>query len=146
MQPIAAGLKSKWSSGKLKLALLSTVGLLASMLPVCGVDGQTSEVSASGLHWVDWLMIIVYASVVVWIGYISSKRKGTMSDYFIGGKGMGSAVIGISMFVTLYSTISYLNGPGEMVRYGWGKLIGDVVAAPFGYLFVFFVLIPVLTR
>ena len=130
----------------LRYTVASAVGLLASMSPVWGVDGQAGGVSASGLHWVDWLMIIVYAMVVVLIGYISSKRKGTMSDYFIGGKGMGSTVIGISMFVTLYSTISYLNGPGEMVRYGWGKVIGDIVAAPFGYLFVVFVLIPVLTR
>jgi len=142
--PIANHLKFPRSLAKLRLTVLSAIGLLVSMSPVWGADGQVAE--ASGLHWIDWLMIFIYAAVVVWIGYISSKRKGTASDYFIGGKGIGSTVIGISMFVTLYSTISYLNGPGEMVRYGWGKLIGDVVAAPFGYLFVIFVLIPVLTR
>tara|TARA_Y100000588_G_scaffold388887_1_gene490194 strand:- start:4586 stop:6271 length:1686 start_codon:yes stop_codon:yes gene_type:complete len=141
---IASGLKLTGSLRKLGLPLLGAVGLLASISPVSGANGQGAE--ASGLHWIDWVMICVYASVVIWIGYISSKRKGTTSDYFIGGKGMGSAVIGISMFVTLYSTISYLNGPGEMVRYGWGKLIGDIIAAPFGYLFVIFVLIPILTR
>jgi SSS family solute:Na+ symporter len=144
MLSIATDLKLPGLFGKLRLPILSAVGFLTSISPVLGADGQAAE--ASGLHWIDWVIICVYALVVVWIGYISSKRKGTTSDYFIGGKGIGSTVIGISMFVTLYSTISYLNGPGEMVRYGWGKVIGDLVAAPFGYLFVFFVLIPVLMR
>ena len=134
--------------GRLKLTILCALWLLASMSPAWGGEGPrpAGEAVAKGLHWVDWLLILVYAAVVIWVGYASSKRKGTTSDYFIGGRGMGSFVIGISMFVTLYSTISYLGGPGEVVRYGPGIFLGAIFAFPFGYLFVAYVLVPVLMR
>ncbi len=58
---------------------------------------------------------------------------------------MPSGLIGISLFVTLLSTITYLAQPGEMIRHGPVVLAG-LLAIPITYLVVGHLLIPVLMR
>ena len=72
----------------------------------------------SVLHAVDWMMIALYASALLFIGWRASRRQQSAQEYFVGNRGFRSFTIGISMFVTLFSTISYLSGPGEVIRYG----------------------------
>ncbi|MDD3967310.1 MAG: sodium/solute symporter [Proteiniphilum sp.] len=52
------------------------------------------------------------------LGYLSQKKNKTADDYVLGGKTMHPFMIGISLFATLFSTLSYLSYPGEMIKYG----------------------------
>jgi len=52
------------------------------------------------------------------IGYQSSRKNKTAEDYILGGKTMKPFMIGVSLFATLFSTLSYLSYPGEMIKYG----------------------------
>jgi SSS family solute:Na+ symporter len=93
----------------------------------------------AGLHWVDWLVVAAYAATLLAIGWRAARRRESAQDYFVGrSSGFGAFTIGISMFVTLFSTISYLSGPGEVIRYGPGVFLGMLITAP--------LTIPLLTR
>jgi SSS family solute:Na+ symporter len=100
----------------------------------------------SGLHTLDWAMLGLYGAVCVAIGWWAARRRESTVDYFIGGRGVGAFSIGLSMFVTLFSTNSFLSNPGEIVRYGPVFLASVFLSAPLGYLLVAYLFLPVLMR
>lgn len=80
-------------------------------------------------HLLDWIIIAAYLLGMLLLGYISSKKNRNTDDYILGGKTMHPFMIGISLFATLFSTLSYLSYPGEMIKYGPVFLAG-VLAFP----------------
>jgi len=99
----------------------------------------------SGLHWIDGLIIAAYAIGMLALGWHYSRRQSTTDEYFAGGRDGHPLLIGISLFATLLSTISYLSGPGEIIRNGPYMLMG-LLAAPVAYVVVGYVIIPVYMR
>ncbi len=95
----------------------------------------------STFTWLDWLVIALFLGVSLWIGYASSRKTKTGDDYALGGRSMNSAMIGISLFATLLSTLSYLAYPGEMIKYGPVCALG-LTAFPVAYWIVSRFLIP----
>jgi len=66
----------------------------------------------------DWCVIGLYAISMLLIGLFYSRRTETTEEYLLGSRKMKSWTVGLSLFASLLSTISYLAGPGEMIRYG----------------------------
>lgn len=96
---------------------------------------------AAGLQTLDWIFVGIYAVAVVAIGWYYSRRQKDSSEFFTGGGNMSPGLVGISLFVTLFSTISYLAQPGEIIKHGPVILCG-LLGAPITYLIVGYVLIP----
>lgn len=67
---------------------------------------------------IDWIAIALYMLSMVVIGWWYSRRNRSGGDYLVGGRKMNPLAVGLSFFVALFSTISYLAIPGEIVRYG----------------------------
>lgn len=97
------------------------------------------------LTYLDWSIIILYLAWMLLLGYYSSKKNKTTEDYVLGGKSMNSYMIGISLFATLFSTLSYLSYPGEMIKYGPIFLAG-ILAFPVARWIVGKFLIPQFMR
>ncbi len=97
------------------------------------------------LQAADWLVIAAYAAGLLAVGYGYSRRNRNSDDYLLGGRKMGSFGIGLSMFATLISTLSYLGMPGEMIANGPGYL-AFMAALPIIFVVVGFGLIPFLMR
>lgn len=70
------------------------------------------------LNGLDWLVIAAYACAMLAIGWHYSRSNATREDYLLGGRQMKPTSIGLSLFATLLSSISYLSWPGEMVKHG----------------------------
>ena len=66
----------------------------------------------------DWMIVILFLALMLWIGFASSRRMKDETDYALGGRSMNSFSVGISLFATLLSTLSYLSYPGEMIIIG----------------------------
>lgn len=66
----------------------------------------------------DYLVIGAYAVGMLAIGRFYSRRTETMDDYLLGGRRMSPLMIGLSLFATLTSTLSYLSYPGEVLKNG----------------------------
>ena len=95
-----------------------------------------------GLHVVDWIIIAIYALSTIGLGLYFSRKQASTDEYFVGSGNMGSFFIGVSLFATLLSTISYLSMPGEGAGKGPVGMIG-MIAYPIIYLVVGYLIIPV---
>ena len=104
--------------------------------------GRRVPHSLTGL---DWTVIGVYAIGMLSVGWYYSRRSATTDDYLLGGRNMNPINVGLSLFATLLSTISYLAYPGEMIRYG-PMILAMVVAYPFVALVVGWFMIPFFMR
>lgn len=104
--------------------------------------GRRATHSMSSL---DWTVIGLYAVGMLAVGWYYSRRAATTDDYLLGGRNMNPLNVGLSLFATLLSTISYLAYPGEMIRYG-PMILAMIVAYPFVALVVGWLMIPFFMR
>ena len=91
------------------------------------------------MHGVDYLLIAVYLLATVGIGYFVGRRQKGTEDYFLGGRGMKWWPVAISLFASLFSSISYIGVPAEAFNFGCTMLLcglASVIALPV-MLFVF---------
>lgn len=99
----------------------------------------------TGLKSLDYLAIVGYLvltfGIAVWFG---RKQKST-EDFFVGGRRMPFIAVGLSILATLFSTISYLGNPGEMIKRGIGMFLGQL-SLPLSLLVIAFVWVPFFMR
>ena len=100
----------------------------------------------SGLHWIDGLILAVYAGSMVYLGWWHSRGQKTTDEYFVGNRAMNPLLIAISLFATLFSTISYLTSPGEVLRHGPVVSLIGILTIPFYYYLVGHLMAPVYMR
>lgn len=72
----------------------------------------------SDVSVVDWAVTLGYFVVMLVVGFYFSRRNQGAEDYLLGGRRLGSSAVGLSLFATLLSTVSYLSWPGDMIRHG----------------------------
>lgn len=70
------------------------------------------------LHTLDWCVIGTYLVAMLLVGWYFSRRTQTTDDYLLGGRQMNPWAVGLSLFATLLSTLTYLSMPGEMIKHG----------------------------
>ncbi|MDH3641972.1 MAG: sodium/solute symporter [Gammaproteobacteria bacterium] len=69
-------------------------------------------------HWVAAVLLLVYAAVLFYNANIGRRASGSLADYYLGGRAMGGAVVGVSFFATFASTNSYIGHAGKGYEYG----------------------------
>jgi len=79
---------------------------------------------------IDWAVIVSYLLAMVLVGWYFSRQVITTDDYLLGGRRMKPWAVGLSLFATLLSTISYLSWPGEIIMHGPMFLCG-LLSYPF---------------
>ena len=98
-----------------------------------------------GLQSSDYGFVVLYFIVMLIAGYYFSKKQKSTEEYFMAGRSMPWFVVGLSMFATLLSTVSYLSSPGEIIKNGLG-IWGGQMHIPFTLALVTVVLIPFFMR
>lgn len=93
----------------------------------------------------DCLVIALYAAAMVAVGRYYSRRTETVDDYLLGGRRMSPFMIGVSLFATITSTLSYLAVPGEIVKNG-PMILAQGAAFPLIWVVVGWWLIPAIMR
>jgi len=135
-QPRRNGSNRKWPR---IAALVPAIGMARNCYAGEALAGNRSE---GGLASIDWLIIIAYAAATLGLGWYYSRRQRSIEEYFVGTGRMNPLLVGVSLFATLLSTISYLSLPGEAL--GKGPIIMlSLLMTPLIFLVVGFVLLPV---
>lgn len=98
-----------------------------------------------GLTWIDWTIVAIYGASTLALGWYCARRQNDTQEYFVGSGNMNSILVGVSLFATLLSTISYLSMPGEVLGKG-PVYMTNLFALPFVFLVVGYVLLPVYMR
>lgn len=100
---------------------------------------------AMKLKLLDWAVIAAYALGVLGAGWFFNRRNKNADDYLVGGRNMSPWAVGLSFFVAVFSTLTYLSRPGDMVRNGPLVLAG-LMAVPLIFWIVGWFIIPVFMR
>ncbi|QDT00391.1 sodium:solute symporter family transporter [Adhaeretor mobilis] len=95
-----------------------------------------------GLGPLDWLVIAAYMLLVLAIGWYYSRKTTSTEEYLLGGREMNWFNLGISLFATMLSAITYLAIPGETALYGPVFVMGKLAAYPLVALIVGWWIIP----
>ena len=99
----------------------------------------------SGLESLDFAAIAAYLlatfGIALWFGH----RQKDSDDFFVGGRAMPWFAVGLSILATLFSTLTYLGAPGEVIKNGFGHFLG-FLAIPFGMAVVMLLWIPFFMR
>ncbi|MFB3904764.1 MAG: hypothetical protein ACE15E_15035 [Acidobacteriota bacterium] len=85
------------------------------------------------LRPLDLVVIVLYLVVTLGIGLYFARQQTSKESYFVSDRQMPWYLVGISVFATLLSTMTYLSIPGEMIRYGVGYFfayLGFLAAVP----------------
>ena len=104
------------------------------------------QLEKTGLAWLDWLVIVVYAFSTICLGWYYSRKQRDAKDYFVGGGILNPVLVGISLFATHLSTISYLSVPGETISKGPIFILLVLPVYPVAYLIVSRLILPVYMR
>ena len=97
------------------------------------------------MAFIDWCVVLAYALGMLAVGWYYARRTSTTDDYLLGGRNMSPWKVGLSLFASLLSTVTYLGIPGEMIKYG-PMALAQLVALPFIALVVGWFLIPYIMR
>lgn len=89
----------------------------------------------------DWIVLALYGAGVLFVGWYYARKNRDQEDYLLGGRRMNPTAVGISLFASLLSTLSYLTYPGEMIKHG-PAIFAGILAFPLVYYVAGWWLIP----
>ena len=94
-----------------------------------------------GLQITDYIVVLLYMIVVVSIGLYFSRKQKDSEDYFLGGRKVPWFAAGLSLIVSLISTLTYLGATGEVIRHGMAYNIAYWALLP-AFLVIIFAWLP----
>ena len=103
-------------------------------------------IAPRAVGWVDGVLIAACALTLLGIGIFYARRQRTTEEYFVSGRNRRSFIPGISLVAAMFSLVAYIGNPGEVVQHGPVLVCAVLVALPFGYLAVGWLLIPLIMR
>ena len=101
--------------------------------------------TVGGLTPIDLCVMGVYLASMIGMGLVIARRQKSTHDFFLAGRGLPAWAVGLSIFASLLSTITYLGMPGEMFRTGVSFLTRQL-PVPLVLVVVLFVWIPFFMR
>lgn len=126
-----------------RVAIILFLLCLSAPLQAAEPNGDSATAApVSGLAPIDWAIIAAYAASTLGLGWYYSRKQRTTDEYFVGGGKMNPILVGVSLFATLLSTISYLSMPGESLGKG-PVYMTTMLAYPLVFLIVGYGLLPV---
>lgn len=107
------------------------------------IEFMINYAESRGLITIDWIVVGIYLTYILAQGWYFSRQQKSEGEFLVArAKPMGWFVVGLSMYATLLSTISYLGKPGEMINKGPMVSIAQLIAVPIGYYLVAHVMMP----
>jgi SSS family transporter len=84
-----------------------------------------SPLQKQSFGWLNYMTVVLYLLLMVWIGWVCSKRNQTTDDYFRGGQRIPWWAAGLSIFATMLSAITYMAIPAAAYTDGWALFLAN---------------------
>jgi solute:Na+ symporter, SSS family len=65
------------------------------------------------MHWLDWTLIVLYLTWMVWDGLRLTKRSHELEGFFLGGRSLPWWAVGLSVMATQLSAITMIGTTGQ---------------------------------
>ena len=93
----------------------------------------------TSLHWIDYTIIILSVLAAVGVGVYFSKKQNSTQAYFAANGAVPTWAIGMSMFATIISSVTFLAYPGAAYGGNWillvqGLMVPVVLVFVIGYI------------
>ncbi|MCS7337239.1 MAG: sodium:solute symporter [Verrucomicrobiae bacterium] len=75
------------------------------------------------IRWLDLVVIALYMGAVAYIGLRFSQRQNSTESYFVARRAVPHWAMGISVFATLISSITFIAYPGSAYAGNWAELV-----------------------
>src|SRR5262245_49641096 len=95
----------------------------------------------SNLRWLDLLVVVVYMVGMVLIGLRFSSSQTSTESYFVARRSIPGWAVGMSLFATLISSVTFIAFPGAAYGGDWSLLVPGMTMVVVLF-FVGFVVIP----
>lgn len=82
----------------------------------------------SSLRTLDLIVIAVYFAVVAFIGFWFARRQTTTEAYFVARRSVPHWAMGLSVFATIISSITFIAYPGAAFKGDWNQLVPGFMA------------------
>lgn len=97
------------------------------------------------IHWIDSFIIIVSVLFTVGAGFYFARRQKSSERYFVGNKTIPAWAIGISIFATLISSVTFLAYPAAAYKSNWILLVQGLMV-PIVLVTIIWVIVPLFRK
>jgi Na+/proline symporter len=94
---------------------------------------------------IDWIVLVVYFAAMAGLGPFFARRNRTTEGYFLGDRSFPGWLVGISMFATSISSVTFVAYPGDAYRTAWLRMLPNFMM-PIAILMAVFIFIPFFRR
>nr|HPN47676.1 sodium:solute symporter [Bacteroidales bacterium] len=77
----------------------------------------------NSIHWIDLGIVLISVLLTVFVGIYFAKHQKSSDNYFAGSKRIPSWAIGLSIFATLISSVTFLAYPAAAYKGNWILLV-----------------------
>ncbi len=95
-------------------------------------------------HW-DLVVLVLYFGAMAAMGPLFARRGRTTEGYFLGDRSFPGWLIGVSMFATSISSITFMAYPGDAFKVSWLRFLPNLTL-PIGVFMASVVFIPFFRR
>ena len=99
------------------------LGLRSLGLRKTGINRGGAFSQPEGVHIIDIIVFLLFTGGVVAFGCSFFKKKGTSEEFTSAGRSLPGWVVGMSIFATYVSSISYLGYPGKAFSGDWNAFV-----------------------
>jgi SSS family solute:Na+ symporter len=77
----------------------------------------------NSLRWLDLVVVLLYFVATAWVGFRFSRRQNSTESYFVARRSIPHWAMGVSMFATLISSLTFIAYPGSSFAGNWSELV-----------------------
>ncbi|MBR0038166.1 MAG: sodium:solute symporter [Bacteroidales bacterium] len=99
----------------------------------------------SALHWIDYIIVVISILAAIGMGAYFAHRQKDTATYFTGSGKVPAWAVGISIFATLISSVTFLAYPGSAYSGNWVLLVQGLMV-PVVLLAMIGVIVPLFRR
>lgn len=79
------------------------------------------------MHWQDMLVVVLYMMALVAIGLRTARRQTTTARYFVAERSVPGWAAGISLLVTIITSVTFIAYPGAAYAGNWNLLVPGIM-------------------
>ncbi|MBO5915886.1 MAG: sodium:solute symporter [Bacteroidales bacterium] len=101
--------------------------------------------STNSIHWVDIIIVLLTLVFTLGVGIYASRKNKDSETYFSGSNKIPSWAIGLSIFATLISSVTFLSYPSAAYKGNWILLVQGLMV-PVVLIFLIWAIVPLFRK
>ncbi|PYV07836.1 MAG: sodium transporter [Acidobacteria bacterium] len=77
----------------------------------------------SGSRWIDLMVVVAYMAGMTYLGLRFARRQTSTEHYFVAKRSIPAWALGMSLFATIISSVTFIGYPGSAYAKDWSNLV-----------------------